>query len=79
MALLAAAEVPSAPILSVGEALVDPQVIALDIIGDDGPRSPVVINGHRCMTVRTAPEFGEHTEEVLDSLKKLASDDALPD
>jgi formyl-CoA transferase len=79
MALLAAAEVPSAPILSVGEALVDPQVIALDIIGDDGPRSPAVINGHRCAAVRTAPEFGEHTEEVLDSLKKLASDDALPD
>lgn len=78
-AQLEAAEVPAGPINTLPEVFADPQVIArcmrVDIASPsaDGGfvpavRTPIVINGEACVSDRPAPQLGEHTEEIRESL-----------
>jgi len=79
---LRAADVPAAPILSIGETLDDPQVVALgttvELPHPEGGsyqaiRCPVLVDGGRPLPqTRPAPKAGEHTEAVLAELAAAA-------
>ncbi|MCC6887641.1 MAG: CoA transferase [Hyphomicrobiales bacterium] len=72
---LAGVDVPYAPINSLGDALVDPQVAALDTVYRvdhpalgtwTGIHCPVLADGRRPKAnIRPAPQLGEHSAEVL--------------
>lgn len=76
LARLAAADVPSAPVLSIAEVLADPQVQALGSKASffhpgEGEivavACPVLVDGVRPKSAALAPpELGEHTDEILD-------------
>jgi alpha-methylacyl-CoA racemase len=58
------------PVNSVGEALRDPQVEHRSLLAEVGgatvgPGSPFRFDGGQVQDARPAPEFGEHTDEVL--------------
>ncbi|WP_231639602.1 CaiB/BaiF CoA transferase family protein [Sphingomonas profundi] len=72
--LLAAADIPCAPVYSIGEVADDPQVAWNGILEDvdhpvagsyRGPMAPVVYDGTRTGTWRHVPSIGEHTDEIL--------------
>lgn len=75
---LAEADVPYAPINSLADALVDPQVAALDTVYRvahptlktwTGIHCPVLADGHRPNPdMRPAPELGQHSAEVIGRL-----------
>ncbi len=71
---LEAAGVPASPVLSIGEMLSDPQVIARDMVVEVehsrlGPTrtlgSPVKFSATPTHISRGAPQLGEHTREIL--------------
>jgi len=71
---LEAAGVPASPVLSIGEMLSDPQVIARDMVVEVehshlGPTrtlgSPVKLSATPTHISRGAPQLGEHTREIL--------------
>lgn len=73
--LLAGLDAPWAPVQSVEELLEDPQVLANGYLGEVRldetsyrlPNVPVQFDG-RSADLRRAPEFGEHTEQILQEL-----------
>jgi formyl-CoA transferase len=76
LAELAAADVPSAAILTVEEAIATEQVAANDVIDWDGEKtlrglvkSAITVNGTRCSAPRQPPLLGQHTDEVLAELE----------
>lgn len=81
LAALAENDVPAAPILTVEDALEHPQVRAIDVVDRDGTprlrglvRSPVVVDGRHCASVRPPPLLGEDTADVLDQLGVSTAD-----
>jgi crotonobetainyl-CoA:carnitine CoA-transferase CaiB-like acyl-CoA transferase len=72
--LLAAADVPSGPVLSVAEVVAHPQTEALEMFGpveQDGSRryrGPWMIDGHRPPTPGPAPLLGQDTQEIFAEL-----------
>jgi crotonobetainyl-CoA:carnitine CoA-transferase CaiB-like acyl-CoA transferase len=71
---LEAVGVPASPVLSIGEMLADPQVIARDMVVEVehsriGPTralgSPVKFSQTPTRIARGAPQLGEHTREIL--------------
>jgi len=71
---LEAVGVPASPVLSIGEMLADPQVIARDMVVEVehsriGPTralgSPVKFSQTPTRIARAAPQLGEHTREIL--------------
>ncbi len=78
MTKLMAADVTCGPLLSVGEMIDDPQVIAREMIIDsDYPelgrikigRSPLTFSETMPQARRRAPLLGEHTTEILKELE----------
>ena len=73
LAKLAEADVPSAPILNLAEALAHPHVQALRMVVTDDAggrtagfvKSPVVTGGGPVASERPAPLLGEHADEIL--------------
>lgn len=81
LTVLEAAGVPCAPINTVAQALVDPQVIARDLIfrtehealGSVGQvASPVRVGSHPHRR-GVAPQLGEHTREILENLLRYST------
>lgn len=78
MAALTKAEVPCAPVNTVGEALASPQVAARDMVRQvphpGGPGTitlvgnPVKLAGHEAAPIGPPPLLGQHTDEVLRDL-----------
>jgi crotonobetainyl-CoA:carnitine CoA-transferase CaiB-like acyl-CoA transferase len=61
------------PVNSVGEAFRDPQVKHRSLLAEVGgstvgPGSPFRFDGEQVQDARPAPEFGEHTDEVLEEI-----------
>jgi formyl-CoA transferase len=79
MMLLEKSDVPFSPIHNVKEALEDPQVEALQSVAEmvhpkmgkvSSIHCPVLANGARVLKeMRAPPMIGEHTDEILNSLK----------
>ncbi|OBQ74632.1 CaiB/BaiF CoA transferase family protein [Mesorhizobium erdmanii] len=81
LAKLEAASVPASPINTIGQMFADPQTIArgmrLDL--DDGHgnrlpsvRAPMVMSGTPLVYDRPSPRLGEHTDEILAEVARLA-------
>ncbi|WP_027051060.1 CaiB/BaiF CoA transferase family protein [Mesorhizobium erdmanii] len=81
LAKLEAASVPASPINTIGQMFADPQTIArgmrLDL--DDGHgnrlpsvRAPMVMSGTPLVYERPSPRLGEHTDEILAEVARLA-------
>lgn len=81
LAKLEAAGVPASPINTIGQMFSDPQTIArgmrLDL--DDGHgnllpsvRAPMVMSGTPLVYERPSPRLGEHTDEILAEMARLA-------
>lgn len=72
---LGAARVPAAPVLRAGEALAQPQVVAMGLVepvaypgaGIDIPmiRAPIRLSGHAKTAPQRAPQVGEHSDAIL--------------
>ncbi len=75
LSALNAAGVPAGPVLTVGEMLSHPQVLARDMVVENlHPKAgtvralgcPIKLSGTPAQVTRAAPLFGQHTREVLD-------------
>ena len=75
---LAAGRVPAAPVLSAGEALAQPQVVAMGLVepvdypGTKGAvpviRAPISLSGRDKVDPARAPQVGEHSDAILGEL-----------
>ena len=71
--ILNAVEACVGPVNDVAEALADPQIIhrgmVAEVMGSPvGAGNPVKFSGREAGPLRPAPGFGEHTEEILESI-----------
>jgi crotonobetainyl-CoA:carnitine CoA-transferase CaiB-like acyl-CoA transferase len=71
--VLARADVPAGPVLSIAEVVAHPQTEALEMFGnpgDGGPpryRGPWMVDGRRPDTPGPAPALGEHSREIFNA------------
>jgi len=77
-------EIPWAPVNDIGQVCTDPQVMArnmvVEVVDEKKGKlkvinTPVKTSRTEPRVERTAPELGEHTEEVLSSLLELSQDE----
>ena len=75
---LEARDIPVGPINTVDEVFRDPQVIAREMRIDSpngervpGVRTPIILDGNALYAENGAPRLGEHTTEILKSLRIL--------
>ncbi len=82
--LLLAADIPHAPVLSVGQALRQPQVTARGLVqsmphprlgGVEVVGSPIRLSGAAAVQVQPAPLLGEHTRTVLSDVLGMTEDE----
>jgi formyl-CoA transferase/CoA:oxalate CoA-transferase len=82
--LLLAADIPHAPVLSVGQALRQPQVAARGLVqnmphprlgGLEVVSSPIRMSGAAAVAAQPAPLLGEHTRAVLSDVLKMSDEE----
>jgi formyl-CoA transferase/CoA:oxalate CoA-transferase len=82
--LLLAADIPHAPVLSVGQALRQPQVAARGLVqnmphprlgGVEVVSSPIRMSGAAAVAAQPAPLLGEHTRAVLSDVLKMSDEE----
>jgi crotonobetainyl-CoA:carnitine CoA-transferase CaiB-like acyl-CoA transferase len=81
---LLAADIPHAPVLSVGQALRQPQIVARGLVqsmphprlgGVEVVGSPIRMSGAAPVPAEPAPLLGEHTRSVLSDVLGMTDDE----